>query len=140
MEANSAQYNRLVKSFVVGKSMVFRLHNWPFPGVVLVDEVPFTIHISFRIGDVIWERYRRHCISKNDNLHLAISQQNDKPMSHAALSFVHGGLYPSYPDLTLSPTRINELSDSLLTKITKAPATTTAPASWTSHQVCSSSN
>ena len=39
------------------------------------------------------------------------------PMSHAALSFVHGGLAPSYPDLSPFPTRINELSDSLLAKL-----------------------
>ena len=42
--------------------------------------------------------------------------END-PMSHAALSFVHGGLAPSYPDLSPFPTRINELSDSLLAKL-----------------------
>jgi len=39
------------------------------------------------------------------------------PMSHAALSFVHGGLSPTYPDLAPFPTRINELSDSLLAKL-----------------------
>jgi len=39
------------------------------------------------------------------------------PMSHAALSFVHGGLSPTYPDLTPFPTRINALSDSLLAKL-----------------------
>ena len=39
------------------------------------------------------------------------------PMSHAALSFVHGGLSPNYPDLSPFPTRINALSDSLLAKL-----------------------
>ncbi|KAH8814692.1 Metallo-dependent phosphatase-like protein [Flagelloscypha sp. PMI_526] len=39
------------------------------------------------------------------------------PLSHSALSFVHGGLSPSYQDLTPFPTRINELSDSLLSKL-----------------------
>jgi hypothetical protein len=39
------------------------------------------------------------------------------PMSHAALSFVHGGLAPTYPDLSPFPTRINALSESLLAKI-----------------------
>ena len=39
------------------------------------------------------------------------------PLSHAALSFVHGGLSPTYPDLTPFPTRINALSDSLLEKL-----------------------
>jgi hypothetical protein len=39
------------------------------------------------------------------------------PMSHAALSFVHGGLSPTYPDLSPFPTRINALSNSLLAKL-----------------------
>lgn len=42
---------------------------------------------------------------------------SEDPMSHAALSFVHGGLSPTYPDLSPFPTRINELSDSLLAKL-----------------------
>ena len=43
----------------------------------------------------------------------------EDPLSHAALSFVHGGLSPTYPDLSPFPTRINELSDSLLSKLQK---------------------
>jgi hypothetical protein len=39
------------------------------------------------------------------------------PLSHSALSFVHGGLAPEYPSLTPYPSRINELSRSLLTKL-----------------------
>ena len=42
---------------------------------------------------------------------------SENPMSHAALSFVHGGLSPTYPDLSPFPTRINALSDSLLAKL-----------------------
>lgn len=42
---------------------------------------------------------------------------HEDPMSHAALSFVHGGLSPTYPDLSPFPTRINALSDSLLAKL-----------------------
>jgi len=42
---------------------------------------------------------------------------SEDPMSHAALSFVHGGLSPTYPDLSPFPTRINALSDSLLAKL-----------------------
>jgi len=42
---------------------------------------------------------------------------HEDPMSHAALSFVHGGLSPTYPELTPFPTRINALSDSLLEKL-----------------------
>ncbi|KAL6302428.1 Metallo-dependent phosphatase [Sparassis latifolia] len=39
------------------------------------------------------------------------------PLSHTAISFVHGGLAPSYPDLAPFPSRINELSHSLLQKL-----------------------
>lgn len=41
----------------------------------------------------------------------------DSPLSHAAYSFVHGGLAPNYPDLTPFPSKINALSDSLLYKL-----------------------
>lgn len=39
------------------------------------------------------------------------------PLSHSALSFVHGGLAPSYSGLAPFPSRINELSTSLLHKL-----------------------
>ncbi|KAH9940970.1 Metallo-dependent phosphatase [Amylocystis lapponica] len=39
------------------------------------------------------------------------------PLSHAAISFVHGGLAPNYPDLTPFPSRINELGQALLRKL-----------------------
>ncbi|KAG6812964.1 hypothetical protein H0H92_015083 [Tricholoma furcatifolium] len=39
------------------------------------------------------------------------------PLSHSAISFVHGGLSPTYEDLTPFPTRINEISDSLFKKL-----------------------
>ncbi|OBZ72636.1 Fatty acid synthase subunit alpha [Grifola frondosa] len=42
---------------------------------------------------------------------------DSSPLSHAALSFVHGGLAPSYPDLTPFPSRINDLASSLLYKL-----------------------
>ena len=38
-------------------------------------------------------------------------------LSHAAISFVHGGLAPNYPDLTPFPSRINEIGHSLLRKL-----------------------
>ena len=41
----------------------------------------------------------------------------DSPISHAAISFVHGGLAPTYPDLSPFPSRINEISASLLKKL-----------------------
>lgn len=43
------------------------------------------------------------------------------PMSHAALSFVHGGLSPTYDNLSPFPTKINELSHSLLAKLQQRP-------------------
>jgi len=39
------------------------------------------------------------------------------PLSHSALSFVHGGLALTYPDLTPYPSKINEISSSLLRKL-----------------------
>jgi len=45
------------------------------------------------------------------------SSASTSPLSHAALSFVHGGLAPSYPDLTPFPSRINALGHSLLRKL-----------------------
>lgn len=39
------------------------------------------------------------------------------PLSHAAMSFVHGGLAPQYPDLTPFPSKINNLGHSLLRKL-----------------------
>ena len=38
-------------------------------------------------------------------------------LAHAALAVVHGGLAPTYPDLTPFPSRINELGTSLLRKL-----------------------
>lgn len=38
-------------------------------------------------------------------------------LSHSALSFVHGGLAPTYLDLTPYPSKINEVSSSLLRKL-----------------------
>ncbi|KAM6490534.1 Metallo-dependent phosphatase-like protein [Amanita muscaria] len=39
------------------------------------------------------------------------------PLSHAAISFVHGGLSSSYSNLAPFPSRINELGNSLLRKL-----------------------
>ncbi|KAF9036144.1 Metallo-dependent phosphatase-like protein [Panaeolus papilionaceus] len=41
----------------------------------------------------------------------------DDPLSHTAISFVHGGLSPTYQDLTPFPSKINELGKSLLHKL-----------------------
>ncbi|KAF9479616.1 Metallo-dependent phosphatase [Pholiota conissans] len=53
----------------------------------------------------------------------------DDHLSHAALSFVHGGLSPSYSNLSPFPTRINELSDSLLYKLQNRPQPSPHPPS-----------
>jgi len=43
-------------------------------------------------------------------------------LAHAAISFVHGGLAPTYPDLTPFPSRINQIGTSLLRKLqSRAP-------------------
>ncbi|EIW83937.1 Metallo-dependent phosphatase [Coniophora puteana RWD-64-598 SS2] len=42
---------------------------------------------------------------------------NAGPLSHAAFSFVHGGLAPQYPALAPFPSAINELGASLLRKL-----------------------
>ncbi|KAG6862541.1 hypothetical protein C0995_000089 [Termitomyces sp. Mi166 len=54
-----------------------------------------------------------------------------RPLLHSAISFVHGGLSPTYQDLTPFPTRINELSDSLLKKLqTRTPPPPHPPAKY----------
>ncbi|KAF8206264.1 Metallo-dependent phosphatase-like protein [Mycena galopus ATCC 62051] len=41
----------------------------------------------------------------------------NEPLSHSALSFVHGGLSPTYSNLSPFPTKINALSNSFLHKL-----------------------
>ncbi|KAJ7030384.1 Metallo-dependent phosphatase-like protein [Mycena alexandri] len=41
----------------------------------------------------------------------------NEPLSHSALSFVHGGLSPTYSNLSPFPTKINAISASLLRKL-----------------------
>jgi len=55
--------------------------------------------------------------NKDSGLDASYYYITDQPLSHAALSFVHGGLSPTYGDLMPFPSRINELSDSLLRKL-----------------------
>ncbi|KAL1739079.1 Metallo-dependent phosphatase-like protein [Schizophyllum fasciatum] len=45
------------------------------------------------------------------------SANTNSLLSHAALSFVHGGLSPTYSSLAPFPSRMNELSDALLRKL-----------------------
>ncbi|CAK5268383.1 unnamed protein product [Mycena citricolor] len=41
----------------------------------------------------------------------------NEPLSHSALSFVHGGLSPTYSNLAPFPSKINELSATLLSRL-----------------------
>ncbi|KAF5359114.1 hypothetical protein D9756_003489 [Leucocoprinus leucothites] len=50
-------------------------------------------------------------------LDYSVYYDNDEPLSHAALSFVHGGLSPTYSDLTPFPTKINEIAKGFLRKL-----------------------
>lgn len=45
------------------------------------------------------------------------TQSLSNPLSHAALSFVHGGLAPTYPHLTPYPDKINALGRTLLQRL-----------------------
>ncbi|KAH6913354.1 Metallo-dependent phosphatase-like protein, partial [Coprinopsis sp. MPI-PUGE-AT-0042] len=54
----------------------------------------------------------------DDQYHLSLFYNHDEdPMSHAAISFVHGGLSPTYGELQPFPTKINEISTSLMRKL-----------------------
>ncbi|KAK1231567.1 hypothetical protein PQX77_005301 [Marasmius sp. AFHP31] len=44
-------------------------------------------------------------------------EEESTPLSHSAISFVHGGLSPTYGQLTPFPTKINELGTTLLRKL-----------------------
>ncbi|KAH9928266.1 uncharacterized protein B0H18DRAFT_1000539 [Fomitopsis serialis] len=56
-----------------------------------------------------------------------VSSTSTNVLSHAALSFVHGGLSPTYHDLTPFPSRINELGAGLLRKIHSHPPPPPSP-------------
>lgn len=47
----------------------------------------------------------------------AFARANAGPLSHAAFSFVHGGLAPTYPNLQPFPSAINNLGSSLLHRL-----------------------
>jgi hypothetical protein len=49
------------------------------------------------------------------------SIMSNESLSHAALSFVHGGLAPNFPYLTPYPSRINDIASSLLYKLQARP-------------------
>lgn len=52
-----------------------------------------------------------------EELDLSFYHDENDPLSHSALSFVHGGLSPTYPDLTPFPSRINGIAEKLLSKL-----------------------
>jgi hypothetical protein len=53
-----------------------------------------------------------HIQKDGDTIH-----EVNHPLSHTALAFVHGGLGPTYTCLTPFPSRINDISKSLLLKL-----------------------
>ncbi|RDB26317.1 hypothetical protein Hypma_006636 [Hypsizygus marmoreus] len=62
--------------------------------------------------------YPPHLYQKDADERAYYEYYDDKePLSHSALSFVHGGLSPTYKDLTPFPTKINEVSASLMAKL-----------------------
>ncbi|KAF5382177.1 hypothetical protein D9615_004405 [Tricholomella constricta] len=58
-----------------------------------------------------------HYQKEDSELDISYYYSTNEPLSHSAISFVHGGLSPTYGGLTPFPSRINELSDSLLRKL-----------------------
>ena len=62
--------------------------------------------------------YHPKSTHESDHKH---EHENDDPLSHSAYSFVHGGLSPTYHELTPFPSRINALSHSLLAKVQNRP-------------------
>ncbi|KAJ7364184.1 Metallo-dependent phosphatase-like protein [Mycena albidolilacea] len=58
--------------------------------------------------------FRKDDEDGNDDSHYYDATE---PLSHSALSFVHGGLSPTYSNLSPFPTKINALSSSLLHKL-----------------------
>jgi len=51
----------------------------------------------------------------------SLNNKPRSPLSHAAISFVHGGLAPQYPDLSPFPSKINDIGSSLLKKLQTRP-------------------
>lgn len=63
-----------------------------------------------------------HFQKEDDDFNIfRLHEPSEDPMTHAALSFVHGGLAPLYPELLPFPSRINEVAASLLSKLQNRP-------------------
>lgn len=90
---------RIGRSWAMNYTTASRLPLHPFIGPPNTPYPPSSKHVHYDKDDGY--------VHYNDN----------EPLSHSALSFVHGGLSPTYRDLTPFPSRINELSDSLLAKL-----------------------
>ncbi|KAG6899961.1 hypothetical protein C0993_004862 [Termitomyces sp. T159_Od127] len=72
-----------------------------------------------------------HYQKEDAELDISYYYDSHLPLSHSAISFAHGGLSPTYQDLTPFPARINELSDSLLKKLqTRTPPPPHPPAKY----------
>jgi hypothetical protein len=94
---------RIGRSWAMNYTTASRLPLHPSMGPPNTPYPPTSMHLHIQKDD---------SDVNNDFQH----DEND-PLSHSALSFVHGGLSPTYNDLTPFPSRINELSDSFLAKL-----------------------
>ena len=92
---------RIGRSWAMNYTTASRLPLHPSVGPPNTPYPPTSMHLHYQKDD-----------GDMDNDYY---NEND-PLSHSALSFVHGGLSPTYKDLTPFPSRINELSDSFLAK------------------------
>ncbi|KAH9481721.1 hypothetical protein JR316_0006248 [Psilocybe cubensis] len=101
---------RIGRAWATNYTTASRLPLHPFIGPPNTPYPPphsFALHMQQDDDDLHWR----------DGQESESEQSEEEIMSHAALSFVHGGLSPSYPELTPFPTRINELSDTLLARL-----------------------
>lgn len=98
---------RIGRSWAMNYTTASRIPLHPSMGPPNTPYPPTSMQLHYqKDDDVVGDDYYHH--------------END-PLSHSALSFVHGGLSPTYSDLTPFPSRINELSDSFLAKLQNRP-------------------
>jgi hypothetical protein len=91
---------RIGRSWAMNYTTASRLPLHPSMGP---PNTPYPLHLHYHKDDGVVVHDYHH-------------DEND-PLSHSALSFVHGGLSPTYKGLTPFPSRINELSYSFLAKL-----------------------
>lgn len=108
---------RIGRSWAANYTTASRLPLHPFigpPNTPYPPPHPLSLHMQKDDEELHWrDRHNAHHTESESEQ----SESEEEIMSHAAISFVHGGLSPSYPELTPFPTRINELSDTLLQRL-----------------------